>query len=156
MQLTARTTVRSDVGPYSVTLPGYARANSPAAQDSYAPFVIESCRGDELSIDLENGTGQPINFHTQNEGGRKIAAQGEQFFACSATGYPHFQFFPWGKLFQGCIPIQSIWLVVTAPAPPASPFCSVIRNALAVWFETNSPVSAALVPWPMPALQLTA
>jgi FtsP/CotA-like multicopper oxidase with cupredoxin domain len=64
MQLTARTTVRSDVGPYSVTLPGYARANSPAAQDSYAPFVIESCRGDELSIDLENGTGQPINFHT--------------------------------------------------------------------------------------------
>ena len=39
-----------------------------------------------------------------------------------------------GSFFKvyGCIPIQSIWLVVTAPAPPASPFCSVIAKVLAV------------------------
>ena len=77
---------------------------------------------------------------------RKYSAKNRRALA------PEARFF----MVYGCIPIQSIWLVVTAPAPPAVPFCSVISNVVAVWFDTNSPVSAALLPWPIPALQVTA
>ena len=50
-----RSSVRDDVGPYSVTLPSYARAeNSGASRALYAPFLIESCRGDELRIALKD------------------------------------------------------------------------------------------------------
>ena len=68
MRLSARATVRNDVGPYSVTLPGYARPDVGAAADSYAPFLIEACRGDQLRIDLENAppgqTQSANNLHT--------------------------------------------------------------------------------------------
>jgi hypothetical protein len=54
----------------------------------------------------------PINFHTQNEGGRKIAAQGEQFFACSATVRQNSKIRPSVKIFaksqkQFRVPVHS-------------------------------------------------
>lgn len=64
--LIARQSVRRDVGPYSVELPGYA---SPAqgGPDSYAPFRIAACAGDTISLRLSNaltGASQPTNLHT--------------------------------------------------------------------------------------------
>jgi FtsP/CotA-like multicopper oxidase with cupredoxin domain len=50
--LIVRNTVRPDVGPYRVTLPGYATEGD--ATDHYAPFVIEAQPGDTLRVDLRN------------------------------------------------------------------------------------------------------
>ena len=46
-----RNSLRNDVGPYSVTLPGYA---TDGIQDSYRPFLIKAKPGDTLRIDLVN------------------------------------------------------------------------------------------------------
>jgi FtsP/CotA-like multicopper oxidase with cupredoxin domain len=49
-----RDTVRSDVGPYNVKLPGYATDSSDAAHDTYRPYLIRAKPGDTLRIDLVN------------------------------------------------------------------------------------------------------
>jgi FtsP/CotA-like multicopper oxidase with cupredoxin domain len=54
IRLVTRESVRHDVGPYSVRLPGYATTLSNAGHDSYAPLRIEACPGDTMSIDLIN------------------------------------------------------------------------------------------------------
>lgn len=64
MQLTVRSSPRDDVGPYTVTLPGYARPGLQPTADSYAPFLIEACRGDTLRLTLRNDWSTPINLHT--------------------------------------------------------------------------------------------
>jgi FtsP/CotA-like multicopper oxidase with cupredoxin domain len=51
--LIVRNTMRPDVGPYRVTLPGYATEGD-ASGDHYAPFVIEAQPGDSLRVDLHN------------------------------------------------------------------------------------------------------
>jgi FtsP/CotA-like multicopper oxidase with cupredoxin domain len=51
--LMVRNTMRPDVGPYRVTLPGYATEQDPNG-DHYAPFVIETQPGDTLRVDLHN------------------------------------------------------------------------------------------------------
>ncbi len=69
-RLIARDTARADVGPYTVTLPGYATDPADATRDSYAPFLIEAKPGDTLRFDLVNQlTGEPhpqdhTNLHT--------------------------------------------------------------------------------------------
>jgi FtsP/CotA-like multicopper oxidase with cupredoxin domain len=68
-RLIVRNSDRHDVGPYTVTLPGYATDDDPA-KDRYAPFVIEAAPGDTLRIDLINQlpdawpTDAIINLHT--------------------------------------------------------------------------------------------
>jgi FtsP/CotA-like multicopper oxidase with cupredoxin domain len=52
--LIVRNTVRSDVGPYNVTLPGYATDSTDAAHDTYRPYLIRAKPGDTLRIDLVN------------------------------------------------------------------------------------------------------
>jgi FtsP/CotA-like multicopper oxidase with cupredoxin domain len=52
--LIVRNTVRSDVGPYDVALPGYATDSSDAAHDTYRPYLIRAKPGDTLRIDLVN------------------------------------------------------------------------------------------------------
>jgi hypothetical protein len=51
--LMVRNTVRPDVGPYRVMLPGYTTEQDPNG-DHYAPFVIEAQPGDTLRVDLRN------------------------------------------------------------------------------------------------------
>ena len=51
--LIVRNTMRPDVGPYRVMLPGYATEQDPNG-DHYAPFVIEAQPGDSLRVDLHN------------------------------------------------------------------------------------------------------
>lgn len=53
-RLIARDSIRHDVGPYSVKLPGYTNRPSDMGHDSYAPFIIQACRGDTLRIALIN------------------------------------------------------------------------------------------------------
>ena len=50
-KLVVRNSLRNDVGPYSVTLPGYA---TDGTQESYRPFLIKAKPGDTLRIDLVN------------------------------------------------------------------------------------------------------
>ncbi|HEY4918467.1 MAG TPA: multicopper oxidase domain-containing protein [Xanthobacteraceae bacterium] len=60
VKLIVRNSLRHDVGPFSVMLPGYATNASSPDSDSYAPMRIEACRGDTLAIDL---TDQLDNFY---------------------------------------------------------------------------------------------
>ncbi len=53
-RLIVRNTVRHDVGPYAVQLPGYATNLSDPSNDSYAPTLIAANPGDTLRIDLVN------------------------------------------------------------------------------------------------------
>jgi hypothetical protein len=63
VRLIARDSVRHDVGPYSVKLPGYTRSPREVRHDSYA-FIIQACRGDTLRIALINQLPvQGINLH---------------------------------------------------------------------------------------------
>jgi FtsP/CotA-like multicopper oxidase with cupredoxin domain len=55
--LFVRDTVRPDVGPYNVTLPGYATTSGDAAHDTYRPYLIRANPGDTLRIDLVNELG---------------------------------------------------------------------------------------------------
>ena len=66
--LIVRNSSRPDVGPYTVTLPGYA-TNADPSTDRYAPFIIEAPAGDTLRIDLTDqlDASAPenlINLHT--------------------------------------------------------------------------------------------
>ena len=69
-RLVVRDTDRPDVGPYTVTLPGYAADSASAASDSYQPFLLRTLPGDTLRLDLVNqlGADEPlggaINLHT--------------------------------------------------------------------------------------------
>jgi Multicopper oxidase len=54
VRLFARESMRHDVGPYSVLLPGYSTNKTDSGHDSYAPLRIEACRGDTLQIALVN------------------------------------------------------------------------------------------------------
>ncbi|MBE7157870.1 MAG: multicopper oxidase domain-containing protein [Rhodospirillales bacterium] len=68
--LVIRDTDRPDVGPYTVTLPGYASDPSSSAQDVYRPFLITTMPGDTLRIDINNqlasneALGGAVNLHT--------------------------------------------------------------------------------------------
>ncbi len=68
-RLVVRDTDRPDVGPYTVTLPGYAANPVSAASDSYRPFLLGVLPGDTLRLDLVNqlGTSEPlggaVNLH---------------------------------------------------------------------------------------------
>jgi hypothetical protein len=53
-QLVVRNSSRNDVGPYRVTLPGYATGPTDGGEDSYRPFLIRAKPGDMLRIDLAN------------------------------------------------------------------------------------------------------
>ena len=68
-RLVIRDTARPDVGPYTVTLPGYG-ADPASAADSYRPFLLAAAPGDTLRIDVVNqlGAAEPlggaVNLHT--------------------------------------------------------------------------------------------
>ncbi|HJX85590.1 MAG TPA: multicopper oxidase domain-containing protein, partial [Candidatus Angelobacter sp.] len=69
LRLIIRDSIRHDVGPYRVRLPGYATDIFDSGHDSYAPLRMEVCPGDTLQIDLINqlsvGYYQPeTNLHT--------------------------------------------------------------------------------------------
>ncbi|MGI4977951.1 MAG: multicopper oxidase domain-containing protein [Janthinobacterium lividum] len=49
-----RSSPRPDVGPYTVTLPGYSSNPGSAAGDSYRPFLIQASPGDTIRFDLVN------------------------------------------------------------------------------------------------------
>jgi hypothetical protein len=49
-QLVVRNSSRNDVGPYRVTLPGYATGPTDGGEDSYRPFLIRAKPGDMLRI----------------------------------------------------------------------------------------------------------
>ena len=65
-----RDTDRPDVGPYAVSLPGYASNVGASAQDVYRPFVVEASPGDTLRFDIVNqldssaALGGVVNLHT--------------------------------------------------------------------------------------------
>ena len=69
-QLVIRDTDRPDVGPYTVTLPGYGTDIRSAARDSYRPFLITASPGDTLRFDIFNQLstsellGGVVNLHT--------------------------------------------------------------------------------------------
>ena len=54
INLITRESMRHDVGPFSVRLPGYATTPSDMGHDSYVPLRIEACRGDTLRFALSN------------------------------------------------------------------------------------------------------
>lgn len=54
VNLITRESMRHDVGPFSVHLPGYATTPSDVGRDSYVPLRIEACRGDTLRVALKN------------------------------------------------------------------------------------------------------
>ena len=49
-----RNSPRPDVGPYTVTLPGYSSNAGSASGDSYRPFLIQASPGDTIRFDLVN------------------------------------------------------------------------------------------------------
>ncbi len=49
-----RNTPRSDVGPYTVTLPGYASNPASTAGDTYRPYLLQAYPGDTIRFDLVN------------------------------------------------------------------------------------------------------
>ena len=53
-ELVLRNSSRADVGPYRVTLPGYATGSTAKGEDSYRPFLIRAKPGDTLRIGLAN------------------------------------------------------------------------------------------------------
>lgn len=66
-QLVVRDAPRPDVGPYTVSLPGYGQDKSPGHDDKYRPFLIETQPGHTLRIDLVNqlpAGSDDINLHT--------------------------------------------------------------------------------------------
>ena len=69
-RLVIRDTDRPDVGPYTVTLPGYSSEVGFSGQDFYRPFVVEAQPGDTLRFDIVNqldssaALGGVVNLHT--------------------------------------------------------------------------------------------
>ena len=64
-QVITRNTPRPDVGPYTVTLPGYATNLSSSAGDSYRPYLLRANPGDTIRLDLTNQlpAGDEVNVH---------------------------------------------------------------------------------------------
>ena len=64
-RLITRNTVRPDVGPYAVRLPGYASNPATTAGDSYRPYLVQANPGDTIRLDLVNqlGAGDEVNVH---------------------------------------------------------------------------------------------
>jgi FtsP/CotA-like multicopper oxidase with cupredoxin domain len=82
-KLVVRNSLRNDVGPYSVTLPGYA---TDGIQDSYRPFLIKAKPGDTLRIDLVNQLGDLdpdniVNLHTHG-----LIVAPRPYFPCNTLG----------------------------------------------------------------------
>ena len=82
-KLVVRNSLRNDVGPYSVTLPGYA---TDGIQDSYRPFLISARPGDTLRIDLVNQLDDPdpdniVNLHTHG-----LIVAPRPYFPCNSLG----------------------------------------------------------------------
>ncbi len=71
-RLVLRDAPRPDVGPYTVTLPGYSSSLTAGAGagDRYRPFLVEAMPGDTLRFDLVNqlpaasGMADDVNLHT--------------------------------------------------------------------------------------------
>lgn len=62
--LVLRESLRPDVGPYAVSLPGYGQGED-AAADRYAPYMMRIAGGQELRVALRNGLlDEPANLHT--------------------------------------------------------------------------------------------
>ena len=82
-KLVVRNSLRNDVGPYSVTLPGYA---TDGKQDSYRPFLIRAKPGDTLRIDLVNELAESdpdniVNLHTHG-----LIVAPRPYFPCNSLG----------------------------------------------------------------------
>jgi FtsP/CotA-like multicopper oxidase with cupredoxin domain len=85
----ARLVVRnslSDVGPYQVTLPGFATDLTDTGGDSYRPFLIRAKPGDTLRIDLLNQLDEAdadniINLHTHG-----LIVAPRPYFPCNSVG----------------------------------------------------------------------
>ena len=78
-----RNSLRNDVGPYSVTLPGYA---TDGTQESYRPFLIKAKPGDTLRIDLVNQLNEAdsdniVNLHTHG-----LIVAPRPYFPCNSLG----------------------------------------------------------------------
>ncbi len=49
-----RNSARPDVGPYTVTLPGYASSVANTGGDTYRPYLLQASPGDTIRLDLVN------------------------------------------------------------------------------------------------------
>lgn len=93
-RLVIRDTNRPDVGPYAVTLPGYAADPASAAADSYRPFLIAAAPGDTLRLDVVNqlGANEPldgaVNLHVHGiiASPRPCTPLGGDIFVASQPG----------------------------------------------------------------------
>jgi FtsP/CotA-like multicopper oxidase with cupredoxin domain len=85
-QLAVRNSSRNDVGPYRVTLPGYAKVAADKGEDSYRPFLIRGKPGDTLRIDLANQLDESdpdniVNLHTHG-----LIVAPRPYFPCNSLG----------------------------------------------------------------------
>jgi FtsP/CotA-like multicopper oxidase with cupredoxin domain len=85
-QLVVRNSSRNDVGPYRVTLPGYATGRTDKGEDSYRPFLIKAKPGDTLRIDLVNQLDESdpdniVNLHTHG-----LIVAPRPYFPCNSLG----------------------------------------------------------------------
>jgi FtsP/CotA-like multicopper oxidase with cupredoxin domain len=84
-QLVVRNSPRN-VGPYRVTLSGYARSPTDKGEDSYRPFLIRAKPGDTLRIDLANKLDESdsdniVNLHTHG-----LIVAPRPYFPCNSLG----------------------------------------------------------------------
>ena len=93
-RLFVRDTDRPDVGPYTVSLPGYAADPASAAADSYRPLLLAAAPGDTLRIDVVNQLGAAgplggaVNLHTHGliASPRPCTPLGDDIFVASQPG----------------------------------------------------------------------
>lgn len=93
-RLVIRDTDRPDVGPYTVTLPGYAADPASDAADSYRPFLLAAAPGDTLRLDVVNqlGAAEPlggaVNLHTHGliTSPRPCTPLGDDIFVADQPG----------------------------------------------------------------------
>ena len=93
-RIAIRSTDRPDVGPYTVTLPGYANGSGTPGQDSYRPFVVNAMPGDTLRFDIVNqlssndALGGTVNLHTHGliTSPRPCTPLGDYIFVADAPG----------------------------------------------------------------------
>ena len=93
-RLVIRDTPRPDVGPYTVTLPGYGTNPASAAADSYRPFVMAALPGDTVRIDVVNqlAASEPldgaVNLHIHGviTSPRPCTPLGDDVFVASQPG----------------------------------------------------------------------
>ena len=82
-KLVVRNSLRNDVGPYSVTLPGYA---TDGKLDSYRPFLIRAKPGDTLRIDLVNQLNEADSDNIDNIHFHGLIAAPRPYFPCNSLG----------------------------------------------------------------------